>query len=57
MGRRGQGGDIILCGGPTGEFSGGLVYWALRRLWRQALFSIRALLSIMGGLFTRNSER
>jgi hypothetical protein len=48
MGRRAQGMDIILCEGPTGEFSRGLVYWALQRLWRWAPFSIEALLSIMG---------
>jgi len=48
MGRRAQGTDIILQGGPTGEFSRGLIYWALRRLWRWAPFSIEALLSIMG---------
>jgi len=57
MGRRAQGMDNILHGGPAGEFSRGLVYWALRRLWRQAPFPIEALLSITGGLFTGNSER
>jgi len=57
MGRRAQGMDIILCGGPTGEFSRGLVYRALRRLWRRAPFSIGALLNIMGRPFTGNSER
>jgi len=49
MGRRAQGMDIILCGGLAGEFSRGLIYQALRRLWRWAPFSIAALLSIMGG--------
>jgi hypothetical protein len=29
MGRRAQGTDIILCGGPVGEFSRGLVYRGL----------------------------
>jgi len=44
-------------GGPTGEYSRGLIYWALQRLWRQAPFSTGALLSIMGDPFTGNSER
>jgi hypothetical protein len=48
MGRRAQGTDIILCGGPAGEFSRGFVYRALQRLWRWAPFSIGALLRIMG---------
>jgi len=57
MGRRAQGTYIILRGGPGGEFSRGLVYRDLRKLWRRAHFSIRALLSFMGVPFTGNSER
>jgi len=57
MGGRVQGTDIILCGGPAGEFSRGLVYRALRRLWRWTPFSIDALLSIMRDPLTGNSER
>jgi len=53
MGRRAHRMDIILHGGPAGEFSRGLVYWALRRLWRWAPFPIGALLSIMGGCVHR----
>ena len=49
--------DIILRGGPAGEFSRGFVYRTLRRLWRRAPFSIGALLSIMASPFTGNSER
>ena len=48
---------IILHGGPAGEFSRGLIYRTLQRLWGRAPFSIGALLNIMGGPFTRNSER
>jgi hypothetical protein len=44
-----QGTDIILCGGPTGEFCRGFIYRALRRLWRRVPFSIGALLNIRGG--------
>jgi len=51
-----QGPDIILHGGTAGEFSRGLVYRALGRLWRRAPSSIGALLTIMGGPFTGNSE-
>jgi len=29
MGRRAQGTDIIIRGGPIGEFSRGLVYWGV----------------------------
>jgi hypothetical protein len=57
VGRRAQGMDSILRGGPAGEFSRGVVYRALQGLWRQAPFSIGALLSIMGSPFTGNSER
>ena len=49
--------DITLCGGLAGEFSRGLIYRALQRLWRQAPISTGALLSIMEGPFTGNSER
>jgi len=56
MERRVQWMDITLHGAPIGEFSRGLVYRALQRLWRQAPFSTVALLSIMGDLFTENSE-
>jgi hypothetical protein len=57
MGRGAQGTGIILHGVPLGNLVGGIVYRALRRLWRRAPFSIGALLSIMGGPFTGNSER
>ena len=57
MGMRAQGTDIILHGSPTGEFSRGLIHWALRRLSRGAPFSTGALLSVMRDLFTGNSER
>ena len=57
MGRRAHETDIILHGGPAGEFSTGLVYWALQRLWRWAPFSLGTLLSIMRDPFTGNSER
>jgi hypothetical protein len=56
MVRRAQGTDIILRGGSTGEFSRGIVYRALRKLLRRAPFSIGALLSIVGGPFTGNSD-
>jgi len=49
--------DITLYRGHAGEFSWGLVYRALRRLWRWTSFSTGALRSIMGDSFTRNSER
>ena len=49
MGRRVQGTDIILRRGPAEEFSMGLVYRALRRLWRRSPFYIGSLLNIMGG--------
>ena len=31
MGRRAQGMDITLCGGPNGKFGRGLVYWGLEK--------------------------
>jgi hypothetical protein len=52
-----MGTDITLRRGPAGEFSRGLVYRALRSLWRRAPLFIRDLLSIMGGPFTGNSEK
>jgi len=58
MGRRAQGTDITLRGGPTGEYTGSSSSRDLRRLWRRAPFSTKALLRIMGGgQFNRNSER
>ena len=44
-------------GGPTGEFSRGLVYRALRRLWRHGTFLHKGPVEYLGGPFTRNSER
>jgi len=49
--------DIILHGGTTGEFSRGLFHRGLVKALETHTFIVGALLSIMGGLFTRNSER
>jgi len=57
MGRRAQGMDITLHGGPAGEFVGGSSGGNLIRLWRQAPFPTEAMLRIMGSTITRNSER
>ena len=38
MGRRAQGMDIILCGGPAGEFSRGLVYQGLAKALETGTF-------------------
>ena len=57
MGSRAQRIDITLRGGPAGEFVGGSSAGDLRRPWRQIPFSTGALLRIMEGPFTGNSER
>ena len=56
MGRRAQGTEITLRGGPLGNSAGGSSTEDLKRLWRQAPYSTRALSRIMGGLFTGNSD-
>ena len=38
MGRRVQGTDTILRGGPVGEFSRGLIYWGLVKALETATF-------------------
>jgi len=50
MGRRAQGTDITLHGGPAGEFGRGLVYGGLEKALEMAPFSTEALLRIMGGV-------
>ena len=56
-GEEGSGTDIILHGGRAGEINRGLVYRALRRLWRRESFSIGAPLIIIGSPFTGYSEK
>jgi hypothetical protein len=55
MGRRAQGTEVTLRGGPAGEFGRGSSTGDLTRLWRQAPFSTGALLRIMGDPFNGNS--
>jgi hypothetical protein len=57
MGRRAQGMESLSMGAPMGNLAVGLSTGNLRRLWRQAPFPTGALLRIMWGLFTGNSER
>jgi hypothetical protein len=56
MGRRVQRTDITLRGCPVGEISRWLVYLGLAKALERGTFSTGALLSIMGGPLTGNSE-
>ena len=49
IGRRAQGKDIILHGGPTGEFSRGLVYWGLVKALETGTFLHRGPVKYHGG--------
>jgi len=57
MGWRAQGTDITFRWGPTGEFSRGLVYRGLEKALETGASSTGAVLSIIRGPFTENSER
>jgi len=57
MGRRAQGTDITLCGGPAGEFGRGLVYRGLEKALETGTFLHKDPVKNHGGPFTGNSER
>jgi len=56
-GRRGQGTDIILHGGPAGEFGRGLIYQGLEKALEMGTFLHRGPVKNHWGPFTGNSER
>ena len=56
MGRRAQGTDITLCGGPAGELSRGLVYRGLAKALETGTFLQRGPVTFHGGPLTGNSE-
>jgi len=50
MGRRAQGTDITLCGGPTGEFGRGLTYRGLAKALEMGTFLHRGPVKYNGGI-------
>jgi hypothetical protein len=48
MGRRAQGTDITLCGGPAGEFSRELIYWGIEKALEMGTFLHRGSVKNQG---------
>jgi hypothetical protein len=57
MGRRAQGMDIILRGGPAGEFGMGLIYWGLEKALETGTFLHRGPVKKSWGVRSPETQR